>query len=450
MQTSATTLATMTLAAVGSFARPAAAQPDISDPMLEPPSATLQREPVVIASWSDGLARVRSRSPDYASTMKNIDRAEARARIALAPLLPTLTGQAAYVHSFNQLNIALSTTSLSLPPADVGTLAVTATSTPINARAYYDWGTAKHAVDVVRTETEDKRRQIAIGVVAAMLATLSAARIADLNRVGLRAALERQGLTETRLKYGQGSALDVDRAKKDVAVARNLVVVGDESLRDAREQLAIALGSPEPMTLATTLDLEGFERAVATTCRLNEELESRSDVVAARRRVELAKRAVTSAELAPLPTIGVQAQGGHSTNPTFGPADTYSFAAMITVPFYDGGLRYGQLRDARAAEDQARSTLDATRLNAITTSARAKRGVEVARMDREVSKTTRDLAFQIDTRTRDGYARGLGTSLDLVTSAEQLRDAEINLALLDFQYAEARAAAALESAQCAF
>src|SRR5580692_597395 len=109
MQTSASTLATITFAAVASLARPAAAQPHISDPMLEPPSATFQREPVVIASWSEALARVRSRSPDYASTMKNIDRAEAQARIALAPLLPTLTGQAAYVHSFNQVNIPLGT-----------------------------------------------------------------------------------------------------------------------------------------------------------------------------------------------------------------------------------------------------------------------------------------------------------------------------------------------------
>ena len=74
----------------------------------------------------------------------------------------------------------------------------------------------------------------------------------------------------------------------------------------------------------------------------------------------------------------------------------------------------------------------------------------MARIDRDVSKTERDLAVQIDTRTRDAYARGHGTSLDLVTSAEQLRDAEINFALLDFRYAEARAFAVLENAQCTF
>ena len=50
----------------------------------------------------------------------------------------------------------------------------------------------------------------------------------------------------------------------------------------------------------------------------------------------------------------------------------------------------------------------------------------------------------------EGYAQGLGTSLDLVTSAEALRQAEINLALLDFQVAQARANAVLTNAECVY
>jgi outer membrane protein, multidrug efflux system len=83
-------------------------------------------------------------------------------------------------------------------------------------------------------------------------------------------------------------------------------------------------------------------------------------------------------------------------------------------------------------------------------SARAKRAVDVARADRDVSKNERDLAQQIDVRTRDAYTRGRGTSLDLVTSAQALRLAEINLAILDFQLAEALADAILENAECTF
>jgi outer membrane protein TolC len=306
------------------------------------------------------------------------------------------------------------------------------------------------AVDVAKLSFEDKRRQIATSVVSAMLATLAAARVAELNRVGLRSSLERLHLTQARLEYGQGTPLDVDRATKDTATARRTLIDGDEQLRRAREALGVALGSPEPVAVSTDLDVEGFERAVAETCRLNDAIESRPDVAAARQKVELAARAIKSAELAPLPTIGLQSQAAYSNSPILAPNGTLSVAAVLTVPFYDGGVRYGQLRDARAAEEQALAELHATRLAAVVGAARARRGVEVARADRDVSQTERDLAERIDMRTREAYARGRGTSLDLVTSAEALRVAEINLAILEFQLAEARAAAVLENAECKF
>jgi outer membrane protein TolC len=69
---------------------------------------------------------------------------------------------------------------------------------------------------------------------------------------------------------------------------------------------------------------------------------------------------------------------------------------------------------------------------------------------RDVAKTQRDLAKSIDGRTREGYLHGLGTSLDLVTSAQSLRQADINLVLLEFQLSEARANAVLSNADCGY
>lgn len=425
---------------------PAMPVPPVSDPMLAPPADT----PNKIQSWDEALRFVRSLSPDYQTNLQTITRAEAQSRLALAALLPVVTGQGTYAHNFFQAEIPFNGATLVTPPADVWQAAATATWTPLNARAYHDWNTAKQAVDVARLSFEDRRRVIAASVVSAMLATLSAARVAELNRVGLKSALERLHLTEARLQYGQGTPLDVDRANEDVAASRRLIIDGDESLRRARESLGVALGSKDPIAVSTDLDLEGFEKAVASTCHLNDAIERRPDVMAASQKVELARRAVTSAELAPLPTVGVQSQGVYSSAPVLGPNGTLSIAAVLTVPFYDGGYRYGQLRDARAAQAQAEAALQATRLAAVVSAARAKRGVDVSRADRDVSKAERDLAAQIDMRTREAYSRGRGTSLDLVTSAQALRQAEINLAILEFQLAEARADAVLENAECVY
>ncbi len=120
----------------------------------------------------------------------------------------------------------------------------------------------------------------------------------------------------------------------------------------------------------------------------------------------------------------------------------------LNVPIFDGGARYGALRDSRAALEQARQALITTRLSAIIGSEQAKRAVGVLTDSRDVAKVQRDLADRIDHRTRDGYAHGLGTSLDLVTSAQALRQAEINLALLEFQLAMGRANAVLVDAVC--
>jgi outer membrane protein, multidrug efflux system len=133
-----------------------------------------------------------------------------------------------------------------------------------------------------------------------------------------------------------------------------------------------------------------------------------------------------------------------------GPNLTWSLQGVLNVPLYDGGARYGAMRDARAAVEQARQALVSARLGAIVGSAQALRAVGVLQSSREVAQQQRDLAERIDQRTRDGYAQGLGTSLDLVTSAQALRQAQTNLALLDFQVGQARASAVLTNAECVY
>jgi outer membrane protein, multidrug efflux system len=425
--------------------------PPVSDPMLAPPPDA----PRVIASWDDAVALIRAQSPDYRSSAENVARAKAQERIALAAVLPVLTAQGLYTHQFETAAITLTgpnnvAVPLISPAPNTWTAAAAASWNVVDPRALYGVATAQENTDVVRLSFEDRRRQIAVAVVGAMLETLAASRVAELNRAGLRAALERQVLTKTRLEYAQGTALDVDRADQDVQSARTSLINGDESLRRAREALGEALGSPAPVSAAPDLDLQHFEEEVSRTCRLNADVEARPDVRAARARVRLAERGVTAADLLLSPWLNVNSQFATSSASTLGPLTTWSVQGVITLPLYDGGARYGVRRDALAAEEQARQALTAARLNAIVESAQAGRAVGVLQASLDVAKQQRELAQRIDQRTRDGYARGLGTSLDLVISAQALRQAEINLALLEFQVGSARANAVLTNAECIY
>jgi outer membrane protein, multidrug efflux system len=428
---------------------PHVAPAPVTDPMLAPPPEAARR----IGSWDEALDLIRAQSPDYVSSYQSVVRAEAQKRIALAAVLPVLTGQASYVHQFVNERVTFPTVppiSFVTPPPDVFGLGATLTWSVVNPRGIYAQGTAERNIDLANLSFEDRRRTIAAAVVAAMLSTLAAARVAELNRVGLRSALERQVLAQTRLQFGQGTALDVDRTQQDVEAARALIIGSDESLRQAREALGVALGSPVAVSAPGDLDLGPFEAAVARTCRMNAEIERRPDVRAARLRVEVAERAVHDAELQLAPSLNLTSQLSYATQAVLAPNTTWSVQGVLLVPLYDGGARYGAMRDARAAVEQSRQDLVSARLGAIVGSAQAQRAVGVLQSSHDVAAQQRDLAERIDRRTRDGYAHGLGTSLDLVTSAQALRQAEINLALLDFQVGQAHANAVLTNAECVY
>ena len=429
-----------------SAAPPAIPVPEVSDPMLAPPPPA----PKELRSWEEALGLIRTRAPGYLAGTQGILRAQAESRIVLAGVLPTVTGQAGYTHQFLTETLSIPGASIVTPPSNVWSAGGTLSWSAVNPRALYAVGTARRAEDETKVAFQDSRRQLAQDVVNAMLQTIATARLAELNRVGLRAALERLALARARLTFAQGTPLDVDRGEQDVERARALLISGDEMLRQAREDFGRLVGSTVPLGAPINLDLEAFERAVARTCRLNDEIERRPDVVLARQRFEIARRGIKDADLMYSPYLDVFASANHASAVTFGPKTTVLVAGVVTVPIFEGGARYGARRDAVAAAEQARQDLVAARVNAVISKARSERLVGVTESARDVARATRDLAFRIDQRTRAGYSGGFGTSLDLVTSAQNQRQAEIDLVLQEFRVGEARANAVLASAECSY
>ncbi|HEY0252262.1 MAG TPA: TolC family protein, partial [Kofleriaceae bacterium] len=188
-------------------AGPPVAHPVVDDPALAPPP----RAPAEIKSWDDALTMIRH-SPDYLTSTAGVERALAEHRIALAAVLPSLTGVGTYTHNFRQISIPFGTQTLVVPPANLWTVGASAQWNIIDPRGIYALGTADLATAVARLSLDDRKRVIASSVVSAMLSTLAAERVAELDRVGLRSALERLVLTQTRLKFARGTDLDVDRA----------------------------------------------------------------------------------------------------------------------------------------------------------------------------------------------------------------------------------------------
>jgi outer membrane protein TolC len=416
--------------------------------------APVARPKVEVATWEEALKYVRTHSTDLRIAAQNIAHAEAMSRVALAGALLTINGQGSYTHNLitnetPQFGSGGGLQIVKTPFPDFATGSIVASQPLLALRSWYAIGTADRNETAAHLSLEDTKRQIALNVANSIVGVVTAERVAELNRVGLRNALLRLELANRRTSLGSGTGLDVVRARQDVEATRATLVSGDEALRKAREALGLALGVPEQIGVPPGVDLNGLEGSARTTCKPQASVDDRPDVASLREQAEVASRQVNDVKLQFAPTVDLRSTLSTTTiNTGAAPNTTWNVQAVLTVPIWDGGVRYGNLRDSRAQEAIAGQNVEAARRQAQVQVAQAARGVQVAEDSRRVAATSRDLAAENDRLTRAAYLEGRGTSLELVTAAQALREAEIQLALREFELVKARVLAVLALATC--
>jgi multidrug efflux system outer membrane protein len=126
----------------------------------------------------------------------------------------------------------------------------------------------------------------------------------------------------------------------------------------------------------------------------------------------------------------------------------WNVGAVFSWTIFDGGVRGGNLKAARATADVADAQEEATRRQATVQVAQAVRAVEVAEESLKTARVTRDQARALDRLTRLNYLDGSGTSLDLVVAARTLRQAGVQLVVQEFSTAQAKIGALLALATC--
>jgi multidrug efflux system outer membrane protein len=431
--------------------------PDVTDALLAPVPAPRR----VLRSWKEAVELLRSRSTDLRIAVDQVLQAEAQTRIALAQYLPLITGTAGYTHQIltnPSVNSGLGGISLGtnglvsssrVPNPNSFTGGIQLSQDIINFPEFDQISVDELSEDASRLSVDDEKRTLALSVANQIVAVVTAERDAEINRVGLRVALEQAEITNRKRALGAANGLDVVRAQQNAANARATLVTGDESLREAREALGLALGVSEETGVSPDVDVSGLALDAASSCRVVASVDDRSDVAAARVRLDVAKRTLRNIWYTFLPTLTAQSTVGAASPVSLDvPNPTWSIQGILQVPIWDGGTRYGNLRNARAAEDIASQQLEALRRQAIIQVEQAQRQLVVAQGSALVAKDQRDLAAQNDQMTQLAYATGQGTSLELVTASEAHRQAELNFALAEFNVVKARLLAQLALATC--
>lgn len=379
-------------------------------------------------AFDDAVTRALAQHPAMAQAQADVARADAQLEQARAPSLPTLGVNAVgtQLDADRQLSgrVLAYQTSLSANAQLQVPLFV--------ANRWAAWRRADANADAARLGSVDARRQVAVAAGRAWLQTLAQQRVVQAQQRSVDTAQAHLDFAQARFKAGLGSELDALRAAQEVAVAKQQLASATGALRRFEELLGVAVGVDEALSAEDSepdLDAKGAPADGA----------ARTDVKAAQARLDAAHVATTWdwSDYTPLLTAVVQPGYQNPATPTL-PTWNLQAQLILSIPLYDGGLRYGQEKERRAIEAQQRAQFEAVQRQA---NAEVRAALAQVRQADEALSAARDAATQAKRTlelSQQALRAGASTNIEVVDAERRSRDAETAVALAEDAARQAR------------
>lgn len=274
---------------------------------------------------------------------------------------------------------------------------------------------------------KDARDVVVLAVGGTYLQALAMAARIDAQKAEIENAQAVYNQAKVRKAAGTNAKIDVTRSLVELQTEQQQLT---SYAADYRKQLLIiarltGLPQDREIRLADALDdsqtvlPEASEAIQAAFAR-------RSDLQATQTQVRAAELALSAARAERLPTASVSGYYG-----TLGPNPetahgVFAFTASVNVPIYQGGR-------IRADIDQASVTLHQREAELADQRGRVEQGVRNALIDLEtalgqvkVSANNKQLAADTLAESRDRFAAGVATTLEVVQAQQQLATADSN------------------------
>jgi outer membrane protein TolC len=378
---------------------------------------------------------------------------ESARRTATSELLPRVTG------SIRQSDQVLSTAAFgfTLPglPSLIGPFGVfdarVSVSTPLfDARGFGGLRSGRAAVRASLASVDDMREAVVLAVGTLYLQAEAEAARVESAKAEIATAETLVSIARDQRTAGLVAGIDVLRQEVQLQSARARLISAENAADKAKLSLARAIGLPAGQVFELA-DKTAFTAAPVVT--LDEAVRDaeahRADLRAAKARVEAARAERAAEEAGRLPTVHLDADIG-ALGPKASQADrTYSVAAVVRVPIFDGGQTRARVQHAEA--DLAEREAELADL-----SAGLRYDVEGALLDIkaadagvDVAARTLALSEQELEQAQDRFKAGVANTLELVQAQETLATAHEQYIARVFAHALAKAALARATGQVA-
>jgi len=218
---------------------------------------------------------------------------------------------------------------------------------------------------------------------------------------------------------GLVAGIDVVRAEVQVSLLRQRSTATANDAEKAKLQLARIVGLPigQPFTLVDDIP-ELSERPMTVDDALKEAYEKREDFLAAVEEVRAAESKREAASSARLPSGRVTADYGTIGLTPGSALPTFNVTGALDVPIFDGGRQKGRLAKTDVELRERKARLEDLRATVYYDVRSAFLDVEATKQQLEAADRGRALANQQLEQSRDRFAAGVATNIEVVQAQE--------------------------------
>ena len=358
-------------------------------------------------------------------------------QVARSALLPNASGYLA--ETLNQVNLAAEGVKIHIPIAGFNFPTIVGPYNNIDLRGsvsqsivdFTAWNNYRSSSDIYHAaqfSARDARDAVVLAISGAYLQIIATSeRVKSAHaQVDTANALLQQ--TQQKRAVGLAPQIDVDRSEVEHLTQQQRVISLEVQLAKQKIALARMTGLPANQNYELS-DEVTFAAAPNLTLdtALQQAFADRADIKAAQAQIRAAEHSLAAARDQRLPSLSVNGNyGAIGTNPAQAKA-TYSAAATLSIPLWQGGRAEGDIKQAEAALGQRRSELDDLRgqvesdvRNAYLDLEAATSQVTLAQRNLQVTRETLDL-------TRQRFDAGVSGNVEVVQAQESLTSAELDV-----------------------